>query len=476
MKLIDNASGNVSKGITLDSTNKADRYKLSYNCSNIGSGKSFIRIYATVTEGYKTYFMPVQFNGEVSFELSIDNEATFLQFNMIGDATITGITFETVVDATMQYVKENATYWDKIKDITSSTGKVRADMLEGLIDLTLNAFANESGTITQENGIMTWLNGTTVENSTQAVQIVGGAIRIANSKLANGEWNWTTAINGAGINAATIIAETFAGLNITAVNIVSGNITGGTINGVTINGSKFVSKASSGDTMTLDSGRIDFRSAEGGTSILNSEELGLWGNGYTVTLEAYNNFSLGVGTILSSSGTMIVGSRLYSNGIEFSDDGTIHLKTFATRGTIIVENDFEVWGDKQAVVPTQHYGVRSLYAEEADRSYFSTKGLVNIQDTEITVVIDPVFLEVIELNSTYPYLIQLTSYSDAIVWVDNVQDDRFTIKSDKPTKVAYDLKAIRISYANVYLEEKHHYTNKDLAKIQVAAVERMGGI
>lgn len=237
MKLIDNASGNLSKGITLSSENKADRYKLSYNCSNIGSGKSFIRIYATVTEGYKTYFMPVQFNGQVNFELSIDDEATFLQFDVIGDATITGITFETVVDATMQYVKENAKYWDMVKEFTSSTGKLRADMLEGLIDLTVNAFANESGTITQKDGVMTWLNGTTVANSTQAVQITGGAIRIANSKLANGEWNWTTAISGAGINAATIIAETFAALNITGVTITSGTITGGTINGVTIRGS-----------------------------------------------------------------------------------------------------------------------------------------------------------------------------------------------------------------------------------------------
>lgn len=475
MKLIDNASGNVSQGITLDSTNKADSYRLSYNCRNIGSGKSFIRIYATVTEGYKTYFMPVQFNGEVEFELSIDNEATLLQFDVIGDATITGITFETVVDATMEYVKENASYWDRIKEITSNTGKVRTDMLEGLINLTLNAFANESGTITQENGIMTWLNGTTVENSTEAVQIVGGAIRVADSKLPNGEWNWSVSVNGRGINAATIIAETFAGLNITAVNIVSGTITGGTINGVTINGSKFVSKDSSGDTMTLDAGRIDFRTHDGGTGILNSDELGLWNNNMTVLLEAYNSFSLGTGSVLSSSGTMIVGSRSYSNRIEFSDDGYIRINSNMGKGTI-VEDDFEVWGDKQAVVPTQHYGVRSLYAEEADKSYFSTKGIVTIDDTEVTINLDPIFMEVIELNSTCPYMIQLTAYSDARVWVEDIKDDKFTIKSDKPTKLTYDLKAVRISYENVYLEEKCHYTNRDLAKIQKAAVDRIGGI
>lgn len=241
MKLIDNANGNISKGITLDSTNKADRYKLSYNCSNIGSGKSYIRIYATVTEGYMTYFMPIQFNGQVSFELTFDNEATFLQFDVIGNATVIEVNLETVTDATMEYVRANASYWDKIKEITSSTGKVRSDMLEGLINLTMNAFANESGTITQNDGILTFLNGTTVENSTEAVEIAGGAIRVADSKLENGEWNWSVAINGRGINAATIIAETFAALNITGITITAGTITGGTINGVTMVGSTIYS-------------------------------------------------------------------------------------------------------------------------------------------------------------------------------------------------------------------------------------------
>ncbi len=254
MKLIDNTSGNVSKGITLSSENKADRYKLSYNCSSIGSGKSFIRIYETLSDSsYRTYFMPIQFNGQIEFELSIDSETTFLQFDMIGDAILTGITLETVVDATMQYVKENATYWDRIKEITSNTGKVRTEMLEGLINMTINAFANESGTITQENGVMTWLNGTTVENSTQAVQITGGAIRIANNKLSDGSWNWTTAINGEGINAATIIAETFAALNITGVTITSGTITGGTITGVTVEGSTiYAGDRSTGNYLTID--------------------------------------------------------------------------------------------------------------------------------------------------------------------------------------------------------------------------------
>lgn len=240
MKFIDNASGNISICINLTNDTKADKYKISWTCNSIGSGKSYIRIYATLVDGYKTYFMPIQFLGTTEFEFNIDSTSTFLQFDVIGDSTIKCITFESVVDATMEYVKLNSTYWDRIKEITSDTGKVRTEMLEGLINMTTNAFSNESGTITQENGVMTWLNGSTVEDSTQAVQITGGAIRIANTKNSDGTWNWTTAINGSGINAATIIAETFAALNITGVTITGGTITGGTINGVSINGGSII--------------------------------------------------------------------------------------------------------------------------------------------------------------------------------------------------------------------------------------------
>lgn len=260
MKLIDNASGNISQGIVLTPDNKADSYRISWNCTAIGSGKSYIRIYATIgAEGYKTYFFPIQFLGPTEFEFSFDTSSTYLEFDVIGDATIQAITLETTIDnSAAEYVKENAPYWDRIKEITSNTGKVRTEMLEGLINMTVNAFANESGTITQENGVMTWLNGTTVANSTQAVQITGGAIRIANSKTPNGEWNWTTAINGAGINAATIIAETFAALNITGVTITGGTITGGTVNGVNmIGGSIKIGDDINGGTYTeIDKGGV----------------------------------------------------------------------------------------------------------------------------------------------------------------------------------------------------------------------------
>lgn len=229
MKLINNASGNVSQGITLDSTNKADRYKLSYNCSNIGSGKSFIRIYATLSDSsYKTYFMPVQFSGQVEFELSIDNEATFLQFDVVGDATITGITFETVVDATMEYVKENATYWDRIKDVTNNTGKLKSELLEGIINTSLNkiyapGYLNEGNT-------SVW------ETETEATMINPDGMYRANVKKDDGTWDWKPFTAGAGINADAIVTGILRAIEISGVSITGSTMTTGTLTGCTLIG------------------------------------------------------------------------------------------------------------------------------------------------------------------------------------------------------------------------------------------------
>lgn len=229
MKLIDNASGNVSQGITLDSTNKADRYKLSYNCSNIGSGKSFIRIYATLSDSsYKTYFMPVQFSGNVAFEFSIDSEATFLQFDMVGDATLNGIIFETVVDATMEYVKANSPYWDRIKDVTNSTGKLKSELLEGIINTSLNkiyapGYLNEGNTSVWETEI-------------EATMINPDGMYRANSKKADGTWDWKPFTAGAGINADAIVTGILRAITLSGVDITGSTMTTGTLTGCTLIG------------------------------------------------------------------------------------------------------------------------------------------------------------------------------------------------------------------------------------------------
>ena len=126
--------------------------------------------------------------------------------------------------------------------------------MQGILNMTLNSFANEDGTITQKNGIMTWMNGTSYETATEAVRISGGAIGVSNKKDGNGDWVWSTAITGIGINAKAIVAKTFDALEIKGSNIVAGSIKGSNISGVTVSGSTIISGTKeSGSYIELDS-------------------------------------------------------------------------------------------------------------------------------------------------------------------------------------------------------------------------------
>lgn len=392
-------------------------------------------------------------------------------------------------------IKEGATDWNKINDILNSNGEIVIGKLNALTQIA-SKIVNNTGTFKQLDNGAYWQDQPTKEGSTFATFWGAEGLLFANSKLANGEWDWQTAVSANGVIATELTSSCLNTVTANILNLVVDNLVGKTITGVTINGSKFISSNSSGDSMILNSGRIDFRSINGGTGILSTEELGLWNNGYTVILEPYNDFSLGEGSILSSSGTMIIGTRSVSSRISFPSSGGVYISTgLGSNQTVVVENDFEVWGqtnysdvsaksittygdlavtgDKNSIVPTQHYGVRSLYADESDRAYFSTKGFAETINGECTIDLDPIFMETIELNSTSPYLIYITPYSKAHIWVEAVYDDRFIIRADKDTKFVYDLKAIRISYTNIYLEEKCGYDKKKLQKIQEAAVRRM---
>ena len=234
--LFKNLSGAINVQNTITNEMISDEYTLTYTCNSIGNGNSFL-----IIKGSSTYFFPMQFVGkqEIRFKANLSGVVTCV---LHGNASVSNLTLSTYSNITeadrnaIELVKNESSYWDRIKDITNNLGKVRTEMLEGLINLTVNAFANESGTITQENGIMTFLNGSSPATSTQAVQITGGAIRIANNKDARGNWIWTTAISGAGINAQTIIADTLATVDFSAANIQAANVTLAHLKGCDIKG------------------------------------------------------------------------------------------------------------------------------------------------------------------------------------------------------------------------------------------------
>ena len=390
------------------------------------------------------------------------------------------------VEAVKKVVEEGATDWNKVNNFLNSSGEIVIGKLNTLTQIA-SKIVNNTGTFKQLDNGAYWQDQPTKESSTFATLWGATGLLFANNKLSNGEWDWQTAISASGVVATELTASCLNTVTANILSLVVDNLVGKTITGVTIKASKFISDDSSGQQMRLEAGQLKFNRTDGNTSMIDSESVLLWGdNNHTLRLQPYADFSLGQGSIIDSNGgDFILGHsgvqsslRFKSNGdiylnAGYGGSGDIHLSPRTLSSYAYVYGAFKVLGSKNAIVPTQHYGVRSMYSEEADRSYFSTKGLQNTINGECVIELDPMFLEVIELNSSSPYIITLTPYSNAHVWIEDVQDGYFIIKSDKDTKLSYDLKAIRISYTNIYMEESTGIDKKKLAEVQEAAVRRL---
>lgn len=259
------SKGSMTQTITVSDADKSTNYKLSYNAKEIRDSKSyFLLTVSLVTGGHNTCFVPIQFGGLTEIPLIISEDVLTITFEIVGDLIISDLVMDADSVLTPQdrlnlvKVSENGAKWDKVIEFTSATGKLKADMLEGLINTTLNRFANTSGTIVQENGETLYLNGTTVENSTAATKLGSSGLLIADSKDVNDAWEWVTAVSGAGISAAAIVTGILSAITISGVNIVSSTITSTTITGVTIEGSTIYSgDRINGNYVKIDSGLLE---------------------------------------------------------------------------------------------------------------------------------------------------------------------------------------------------------------------------
>lgn len=386
-------------------------------------------------------------------------------------------------------IQEGATDWNKINDILNANGEIVIGKLNTLTQIAIK-IVNNTGTFKQLDNGSYWQDQPTKEGSTFATFWGAEGLLFANSKLANGEWNWQTAVSANGVIATELTSSCLKTVTANVLNLVVDNLVGKTITGVTIKGSEFISNANnSTKSMHLNNGAIHFLDNGDSKSILDQESLSLHAsrNNNSIKVaaedESYGRKSMKL-IVQGDEGFDILQGNVQSR-ITMSRDGgiylevglgtdrNIHISPRTTSDAVYIYGGLDVWGDKHSIIPTQHYGVRTLNAEEADKAYFSTKGIAETENNTYTIQLDPIFLETIELNSTVPYIIQLTSYSDARLWVKSVEDDRVIVSSDKDTKFAYDLKAIRISYENVYLEEKYDYDKKKLMDVQESAVRRM---
>jgi hypothetical protein len=121
-------------------------------------------------------------------------------------------------------------------------------------------------------------------------------------------------------------------------------------------------------------------------------------------------------------------------------------------GSVEVPGDFTVGGDKSAVVETESYGGRKLYAFEQPTSRFGDEGRAELDDGTARVELDPIFLETVEDD----FLIHLTPYGDASLYVAEIGADYFVVEAREgadDVPFAWMLTATRNGYEDVRLEE-----------------------
>lgn len=109
------------------------------------------------------------------------------------------------LQADLDWLKNQATGWDSAANLT---------------DAFLNAVINNwNEVINADGGYVYWEQGEGItiydkprdQNPTKAIQLKGGAFRIANDKASNGDWNWRTFGTGDGFVADLLVAGKIVG-------------------------------------------------------------------------------------------------------------------------------------------------------------------------------------------------------------------------------------------------------------------------
>jgi len=97
-------------------------------------------------------------------------------------------------------------------------------------------------------------------------------------------------------------------------------------------------------------------------------------------------------------------------------------------GTTSVLGDLYVYGtNKNRIVKTRDYGERAMYAFESTENRFLDQGRARLRNGVAVVKLDPVFLQTIEGG----YLVHLTPYADASLYVARTGRGSFVVKSSR---------------------------------------------
>jgi len=149
-------------------------------------------------------------------------------------------------------------------------------------------------------------------------------------------------------------------------------------------------------------------------------------------------------------------------GIRFADTNGVLMGFWnSITGDFFTEGESYVEGTKTAVVHTSSYGQRKLYVDESAEVYFFDRGQGQLVNGEVTIQLDPIFLETVTIDNDHPMLVQVTLTADCKgVFVSNQTETSFTVKElmggTSNASFNWEVAAKRKGYEDERLEEFTH--------------------
>lgn len=176
------------------------------------------------------------------------------------------------------------------------------------------------------------------------------------------------------------------------------------------------------------------------------------------------------------NGTRIIGGKTYdisgvtaqpqiNIGYNFGSVSDIDI----TAQRIRLNGDTYVYGTKNAIVPTSN-GMAAINAYETAEYYFGDIGKAKTdKNGQVLIQLDPLFLETI--NTSIPYHVFVSPYENANVWVEQMDQNSFIVKSSEPdVEFSWEIKAKRKGYEDHRLE----ITSKEIPKMLVDSYKEKG--
>jgi hypothetical protein len=112
----------------------------------------------------------------------------------------------------------------------------------------------------------------------------------------------------------------------------------------------------------------------------------------------------------------------------FSADDLLAKERIIVRNTVIVTGNLKA-KEKNAVVSTENFGLRKVYCDESTEVFFFDRGKAQLKDGQVTVYLDPMFLETVTIDDNNPMRVRLTLTDDCKgIYVSQKTANSFTVK------------------------------------------------